>query len=69
MEYRYTPILVLDLSPVQMLFNLKLKAKLSISKKLINSELFNNTREKLIKKQNIQKFYYGKIAYHYLTLK
>ncbi|GFV01191.1 transposon Tf2-6 polyprotein [Trichonephila clavipes] len=48
-EYRNTPISGLDLSPAQMMFNRRLKTKLPISNKLLNAELFNNIREKLIK--------------------
>ncbi|GFT07203.1 uncharacterized protein K02A2.6 [Nephila pilipes] len=53
MEYRNTPISGLDLSPAQMMFNRRLKTKLPISNKLLNAELFNNIREKLIERQNI----------------
>ncbi|GFS91591.1 uncharacterized protein K02A2.6 [Trichonephila clavipes] len=50
MEYRNIPISGLDLSPAQMMLNHRLKTKLPISNKLLNAELFNNIREKLIKK-------------------
>ncbi|GFT40743.1 uncharacterized protein K02A2.6 [Trichonephila clavipes] len=63
MEYRNTPISGLDLSSAQMMFNHRLKTKLPISNKLINAELFNNIREKLIKRQNIQKIHYDKTAH------
>ncbi|GFT45667.1 transposon Tf2-6 polyprotein [Nephila pilipes] len=63
MEYRNTPISGLDLSPAQMMFNRRLKTKLPISNKLLNAELFNNIREKLIERQNIQKFHYDKTAH------
>ncbi|GFS71501.1 uncharacterized protein K02A2.6 [Trichonephila clavipes] len=63
MEYRNTPISGLDLSPAQMMFNRRLKTKLPISNKLLNAELLNNIREKLIKKQNVQKIHYNKTAH------
>ncbi|GFV56545.1 transposon Tf2-6 polyprotein [Trichonephila clavipes] len=63
MEYRNTPISGLDLSPAQKMFNRRLKTKLPISNKLLNAELFNNIREKLIKKQNVQKIHYDKTAH------
>ncbi|GFS35156.1 transposon Tf2-9 polyprotein [Nephila pilipes] len=63
MEYRNTPISGLDLSPSQMMFNRKLKTKLPISNKLLNAELFNNIREKLIERQNNQKLHYDKTAH------
>ncbi|GBL73729.1 Uncharacterized protein K02A2.6 [Araneus ventricosus] len=63
MEYRNIPISGLNLSPAQIMFNRRLKTKLPISNKLLNAELFNNIREKLIMKQNIQKFYYDKTAH------
>ncbi|GFT79132.1 transposon Tf2-6 polyprotein [Trichonephila clavipes] len=63
MEYRNTPISDLDLSPAQMMFNRRLKTKLPISNKLLNAELFNNIREKLIKRQNVQKIHYDKTAH------
>ncbi|GFX99294.1 transposon Tf2-6 polyprotein [Trichonephila clavipes] len=63
MEYRNTPISGLDLSPAQMMFNRRLKTKLTISNKLLNAELFNNIREKLIKRQNVQKIQYDKTAH------
>ncbi|GFU34203.1 transposon Tf2-6 polyprotein [Nephila pilipes] len=69
MEYRNTPISGLDLSPTQMIFNRRLKTKLSISNKLLNAELFNNIREKLIKRQKIQKLHYDKIAHPLPELK
>ncbi|GBN40363.1 Uncharacterized protein K02A2.6, partial [Araneus ventricosus] len=47
----------------------KLKTKLPISNKLLNAELFNNIREKLIMRQNIQKFYYDKTAHPLSELK
>ncbi|GFW60403.1 integrase catalytic domain-containing protein [Trichonephila clavipes] len=63
MEYRNTPISGLDLSPAQMMFNRRLKTKLPISNKLLNAELFNNIREKLVKRQNVQKIHYDKTAH------
>ncbi|GFX63213.1 transposon Tf2-9 polyprotein [Trichonephila clavipes] len=63
MEYRNTLISGLDLSPAQMMFNRRLKTKLPFSNKLLNAELFNNIREKLIKRQNVQKIYYDKTAH------
>ncbi|GFU48800.1 integrase catalytic domain-containing protein [Nephila pilipes] len=69
MEYRNTPISSLDLSPAQMMFNRILKTKLPISNKLLNAELFNNIREKLIERQNIQKLYYDKTAHPLPELK
>ncbi|GFX09140.1 transposon Tf2-6 polyprotein [Trichonephila clavipes] len=63
MEYRSTPISGLDLSPAQMMFNRRLKTKLPISNKLLNAELCNNIREKLIKRQNVQKIHYDKTAH------
>ncbi|GFX16777.1 transposon Tf2-6 polyprotein [Trichonephila clavipes] len=63
MEYRNTPISGLDLSPAQMMINRRLKTKLPISNKLLNAELFNNIREKLIKRQNVQKIHYDKTAH------
>ncbi|GFW60389.1 transposon Tf2-9 polyprotein [Trichonephila clavipes] len=69
MEYRNTPISGLDLSPAQMMFNRRLKTKLPISNKLFKAELFNNIREKLIKRQNVQKIHYDKkLLIHYLNL-
>ncbi|GFX38201.1 uncharacterized protein K02A2.6 [Trichonephila clavipes] len=62
MEYRNTPISGLDLSPAQMMFNHRLKTKLPISNKLLNAELFNKIREKLRKRQNVQKIHYDKTA-------
>ncbi|GBM99013.1 hypothetical protein AVEN_131009-1, partial [Araneus ventricosus] len=69
MEYRNTPISGLNLSPAQIMFNRRLKTKLPISNKLLNAELFNNIREKLIMRQNIQKFYYNKTAHPLSELK
>ncbi|GFT48060.1 transposon Tf2-9 polyprotein [Nephila pilipes] len=69
MEYRNTSISGLDLSPAQMMFNRRLKTKLPISNKLLNAELFNNIREKLIERQNIQKLYYDKTAHPLPELK
>ncbi|GFX37360.1 integrase catalytic domain-containing protein [Trichonephila clavipes] len=63
MEYRNTPISGLDLSPAQMMFNRRLKTKLPISNKLLNAELFDNIREKLIKRQSVQKIDYDKTAH------
>ncbi|GFS87147.1 integrase catalytic domain-containing protein [Nephila pilipes] len=63
MEYRNTPISGLDISPAQMMFNRRLKTILPISNKLLNAELFNNIREKLIERQNIQKLHYDKTAH------
>ncbi|GFX52845.1 integrase catalytic domain-containing protein [Trichonephila clavipes] len=63
MVYRNTPISGLDLSPAQMMFNRRLKTKLPISNKLLNAELFNSIREKLIKRQSIQKIHYNKTAH------
>ncbi|GFU49680.1 transposon Tf2-6 polyprotein [Nephila pilipes] len=69
MEYRNTPISGLDPSPAQMMFNRRLKTKLPISNKLLNAELFNNTQEKLIERQNIQKLHYDKTAHPLPELK
>ncbi|GBO04475.1 Uncharacterized protein K02A2.6 [Araneus ventricosus] len=69
MEYRNTPISGLNLSPAQIMFNRRLKTKLPISNKLLNAEWFNNIREKLIMRQNIQKFYYNKTAHPLSELK
>ncbi|GFT63231.1 uncharacterized protein K02A2.6 [Nephila pilipes] len=69
MEHRNTPISGLDLSPAEMMFNGRLKTKLSISNKLLNAELFNNIREKLIERQNIQKLHYDKTAHPLPELK
>ncbi|GBN61321.1 Uncharacterized protein K02A2.6 [Araneus ventricosus] len=69
MEYRNTPISGLNLSPAQIMFNRRLKTKLPISNKLLNAELFNDIREKLIMRQNIQKFYYDKTAHPLSELK
>ncbi|GFX36266.1 transposon Tf2-9 polyprotein [Trichonephila clavipes] len=63
MECRNTRISGLDISPAQMMFNRRLKTKLPISNKLLNAELFNNIREKLIKRQNVQKIHYDKTAH------
>ncbi|GFT99883.1 uncharacterized protein TNCV_749341 [Trichonephila clavipes] len=63
MEYRNTPISGLDLSPTQMMFNHGLKTKLPMSKKLLNTELLNNIREKLVKEQNVQRIHYDKTAH------
>ncbi|GFX42229.1 uncharacterized protein TNCV_4310641 [Trichonephila clavipes] len=63
MEYINTPISGLGLSPAQMMFNRRLKTKLPISNKLLIVELFNNIREKLIKRQNVQKIHYDKTAH------
>ncbi|GFX21752.1 transposon Tf2-6 polyprotein [Trichonephila clavipes] len=63
MEYINTPISGLDLSPAQMMFNRRLKTKLPISNKLLNAELFNNIREKLIKRQNVQKIHSDKTVH------
>ncbi|GFS86430.1 transposon Tf2-6 polyprotein [Trichonephila clavipes] len=63
MEYRNTPISGLYLSPAQMVFNRRLKTKLLILNKLLNAELFNNIREKLIKRQIVQKIHYDKTAH------
>ncbi|GBN38584.1 Retrovirus-related Pol polyprotein from transposon 17.6 [Araneus ventricosus] len=69
MEYRNTAISGLNLSPAQTMFNRRVKTKLPISNKLLNAELFNNIREKLIMRQNIQKFYYDKTAHPLSELK
>ncbi|GBM78866.1 hypothetical protein AVEN_157824-1 [Araneus ventricosus] len=69
MEYRNTPISCLNLFPPQIMFNLRLKTKLPISNKLLNAELFNNIREILIMRQNIQKFYYDETAHALSELK
>lgn len=63
MEYRNTPISGLDLSPAQIMFNRRLKTKLPITNKLLNSELFENIREKLVERQKGQKLYYDKTAH------
>ncbi|GFW08334.1 uncharacterized protein TNCV_1656481 [Trichonephila clavipes] len=63
MEYRNTPISGFDPSPAQMMFNRRLKTKLPISNKFLNTELFNNIREKLIKRQSVQKIHHDETAH------
>lgn len=43
-----------------MMVNRRFKNKLPIFNKLLNNELYNNIREKLIMRQNIQNFCYDK---------
>ncbi|GBO30340.1 hypothetical protein AVEN_263325-1 [Araneus ventricosus] len=55
MEYRNTPISGLNLCPAQLMFSRRLRTKLPVTNKLVNSEVFNNVKGLLIENQQIQK--------------
>lgn len=61
MEYRNTPISGLNLSPAQLLYNRRLRTKLPISCKLLNTE-FHNPYSKFCARQAKQKHYYDRTA-------
>ena len=61
LEYRSTPISSIGLYPAQILFNCRLRTKLSISNKLLNPEIFQNIGNSL-KQQQSKKFCYDKTA-------
>ncbi len=62
MEYRNTPISGLNLSPAQLMFNRRLRTKLPVTNKLLKSELFNNVKGLLTKRQQIQKQFHDRAA-------
>lgn len=65
LEYRASPIDVINLSPAQLLFNRQLRTKIPISTKLLNSNvslnmsnMSVNNHEKLCQRQQNQKYYH-----------
>ncbi|GBL76248.1 Transposon Ty3-G Gag-Pol polyprotein [Araneus ventricosus] len=62
MEYRNTPISGLNLSPAQLMFSRRLRTKLPVTNKLLNSEVVNNVKGLLTKRQQIQKQFHDRSA-------
>lgn len=51
-------MLGLNLSPAQLMFNRRLRTKIPISEKLLNTVIFNNVNEKIKDNQSKAKYYY-----------
>lgn len=62
MEYRNTPIKDVECSPSQALMSRRVRTKIPINRELLKPEVQLNVKEKIVKKQNVSKYYYDKNA-------